>query len=172
MYCPKCSQQQASEQRFCSRCGFPLTGVAALLASDGVLPDLEQERRRRRSPRFDGVRQGVILFMLAVVLLPLVDVIGAPYHEALVFMLMLAGAMRVGYALVFQEGAASQRAKESELSGASAAVTGLSGGRRAAALPAASSIPAAELVNRRKETAEMSEPPSVTENTTRLFDEK
>jgi len=39
MFCPKCSQSQASEDmRYCSRCGFPLCGVAELVANDGTLP--------------------------------------------------------------------------------------------------------------------------------------
>jgi uncharacterized membrane protein YvbJ len=37
MYCPKCSQQQISdEMRFCSRCGFPLGAVKELIANDGA----------------------------------------------------------------------------------------------------------------------------------------
>src|SRR5829696_121887 len=37
MFCPKCSQEQASDEiRYCSRCGFQLNVVKALLISDGV----------------------------------------------------------------------------------------------------------------------------------------
>ncbi len=39
MYCPRCSQQQISEEtKFCSRCGLPLALVAEVLAHDGFLP--------------------------------------------------------------------------------------------------------------------------------------
>ena len=36
MFCPKCSRQQISDNvRFCSRCGFQLTVVKAILVADG-----------------------------------------------------------------------------------------------------------------------------------------
>lgn len=41
MYCPRCSQQQISEEtKFCSRCGLPLGIIAEALAHDGFLPQL------------------------------------------------------------------------------------------------------------------------------------
>jgi len=43
MYCPKCSQQQVSEEtKFCSRCGFPLGLVSEILAHGGFLPQLAE----------------------------------------------------------------------------------------------------------------------------------
>jgi ribosomal protein L37E len=39
MYCPKCSQQQVSEEvRFCSRCGFSLSAVRELIAGSESAP--------------------------------------------------------------------------------------------------------------------------------------
>jgi hypothetical protein len=171
MYCPKCSQQQASEQqRFCSRCGFPLNGVADLLASGGVLPISTE--KRNRSPRFEGISQGVILMMLAIVLLPLVGIIPAPYHEALVFMLLLAGIMRTGYALVFQEGKAKRHSLESGAKNFQSAPAELAESNSGAALPPAHSIPASDYISPRKDKAETAEPLSVTENTTKLLNEQ
>src|SRR5215213_2545437 len=41
MHCPRCGQQQASEEtKFCSRCGFPLGLVSEILAHGGFLPQL------------------------------------------------------------------------------------------------------------------------------------
>jgi hypothetical protein len=172
MYCPKCSQQQVSEQqRFCSRCGFPLSGVADLVAADGVLPAPEK-KARRRSPRYEGVRQGVILLMLAVVLLPLVEVIGPPYHEALVFMFLLASFMRAGYALIFQEGAAKRSPDASESRSSQTATAELSGGEHGAALPPASGRPVADFNSRQGEMAGQARPSSVTDNTTKLLDDQ
>jgi predicted amidophosphoribosyltransferase len=43
MFCPKCNQQQASdEMRFCARCGFPLSAVADLIAHNGVPTKVEK----------------------------------------------------------------------------------------------------------------------------------
>ena len=43
MHCPRCGQQQISnETRFCSRCGFQLGVVSELLLHDGYLPQLAQ----------------------------------------------------------------------------------------------------------------------------------
>ena len=171
MFCPKCSQQQAAEQqRFCSRCGFALGGVADLMAADGARPASEKgESERTRSPRFEGIRQGVILLMLAVVLLPLVDIIPGPYHEALVFMLLLAGIMRAGYAVIFQAGAGSSL-PVSEPIGSDTAIES-SETESARALPPVQSMPAADYVSPRKKAAEAAEPLSVTENTTRQLNE-
>ena len=41
MYCPRCGQQQVSEEtKFCSRCGFQMGLIPHLLAHNGVLPQL------------------------------------------------------------------------------------------------------------------------------------
>jgi hypothetical protein len=166
MFCPKCSQQQVSDrQRFCSRCGFPLSVVAELIAANGASP-VSEKSARRRSPRFDGVRQGVILMMLAIVLLPLVDVL--PYHEAWVFMFLMAGLMRVCYAVIFQE---SARKQSSTISDFQSETAKLNGAQSAAPLPSANSIHVADFINPQRETEEMVKPSSVTESTTRLLDD-
>jgi uncharacterized membrane protein YvbJ len=37
MFCPKCGQQQLSEEtKFCSRCGFLLTAVWDLVSNNGL----------------------------------------------------------------------------------------------------------------------------------------
>jgi len=41
MHCPRCGQQQVSnETKFCNRCGLPLHIVAEVLSNDGTLPQL------------------------------------------------------------------------------------------------------------------------------------
>lgn len=43
MHCPRCGQQQVSDQtKFCSRCGFQLGLVAELLMNGGFLPQLAE----------------------------------------------------------------------------------------------------------------------------------
>jgi len=170
MYCPQCSQQQISNDlRFCSRCGFPLDGVAKLVAAGGTLPALEEEADRSvRSPRRRGVQQGIILMFVSVLLLPLVDLIGRPYHEVLILMFLLGGILRALYALAFQEGALYKSRKQKESVAPSQVGANMSG----YALPP-SQVATLNFNEQRVETAEMVKlPDTVTENTTKLLDEQ
>jgi hypothetical protein len=173
MYCPKCSQQQISEkQRFCSRCGFALSAVAELLATGGVPPINQKESPRRNSPRYAGVRQGVILLMLSIILVPLVDVIGPPYHEALIFMFLIAGFARIVYALIFQEGAAKQHSVSLELRGSQMANSKLSDVKDIPTLQSANSISATDFIDLHRETSIIAPTSGVTDNTTQLLDDQ
>ncbi len=62
MHCPRCGQQQISNQtRFCSRCGFQLGVVAELLLHDGYLPQLAQlEKHSWKKTLF--TKKGGVLF--------------------------------------------------------------------------------------------------------------
>ncbi len=49
MYCPQCSQPQLSEEmRFCSRCGFSLSGVKELVAAGGETTSPAPKKRKKR----------------------------------------------------------------------------------------------------------------------------
>lgn len=59
MHCPRCGQQQVSnETKFCSRCGFQLVIVAELLLNGGVLPQLVALQAKRT---FFNKKNGVML---------------------------------------------------------------------------------------------------------------
>jgi hypothetical protein len=181
MYCPNCSQQQvADDVRFCSRCGFPLGGVAELLANGGVLPASETGGGgvRRRSQRREGVRQGALMILVGMVLVPLVAVFSTlllDRPELLVppvaIICFLGGLMRILYALIFQEG--QPKGKETEVSSyvAPPVPARLSAPARGSALPPPQSVPAAGWRGR-MDTSELMPPPSVTENTTRLLNDE
>lgn len=66
MFCPRCSQEQISEQtKFCSRCGFPLVLVAEVLAHDGFLPQLaEANANKSYWTRKNGLLFAFFWFML------------------------------------------------------------------------------------------------------------
>lgn len=172
MFCPKCGQPQPSEDvRFCSRCGLPTDGVKQLLAADGVPPTVEKDPERpRRSPRREGVRQGVLLMCVFLLLLPFTESASGHRWEILPQIFMMAGFVRVLYAVFFQDGAPrkGKRLRGSKRDAASAA-TGEIGARREAALPPSQSIPVSAW-GQRADTAEIVPPPSVTENTTKLLD--
>src|SRR6187402_1646964 len=60
MHCPRCGQQQISDQtKFCSRCGFQLGIVSELLENGGFLPQLA-ELNKSKTPFFS--RKNGVLF--------------------------------------------------------------------------------------------------------------
>ena len=95
MYCPKCSQTQASEEmRYCSGCGFPLLGVAELVASDGTAvvtsPDESGLTRRKIIVRGWAATAG-----LNLVFAPFV-VVGVQSVEAVVIYLFFSLVLLLG----------------------------------------------------------------------------
>src|SRR6185295_8935378 len=70
MYCPKCGQQQISdEMRFCSRCGLALSGLAEWLAGGLLVRPTEESHvpsRRRKT-----IRRAVKLMFFSAVIFPL-----------------------------------------------------------------------------------------------------
>lgn len=119
MYCPKCSQPlSADEVRFCSRCGLPLTGLTHMLA------DGETKTKCEATPRQKGIRQGVVLISLSVILIPAYILLAAlfpandrlvesavsdtPFEkisQALLLTLFLLGLARLLHARLFQSAA-------------------------------------------------------------------
>lgn len=95
MYCPKCSQTQASEEmRYCWRCGFPLYGVAELVASDGTAvvksPDESGLTRRKII-----VRGWAATVALNLILAPFI-VVGVQSVEAVVIYLFFSLVLLLG----------------------------------------------------------------------------
>ncbi len=66
MFCPKCGEQQINEDtNFCPKCGFKTEGVKIVLAKDGnieIEPTLSQKQK--------GIRRGVKLILLSIILFP------------------------------------------------------------------------------------------------------
>ena len=174
MHCPQCGQQQISgEVRYCKSCGFPLDGVRELLASGGISSTIEKESQKpSQSPRRQGVRQGVILLFITVVLMPLTMIIGN-HAKFIIPMFLMAGLMRILYAVIFQEGA--PRKKRQQLNTlrdvAPSTIDRLGTATRGTALPTAQSVPVTAFDARRVDTREMVNPPSVTDHTTKLLNE-
>jgi hypothetical protein len=181
MYCPHCGQQQVtSEVRFCSRCGFPLKVISEVLATGGALP-LRRDAVQpgdKISPRQRGIRQGVMLMMSAMLLVPLVIFVGVMLLEAPVELIPLTailcvvgGLMRLLYALFFESNAplsAIHNYLEPYVP-----PTVPSQVRRpeheAQRLPPPQSVPVSTYVPPRMNTAEIATPPSITDHTTRLL---
>jgi hypothetical protein len=176
MYCPQCGQQQISgDTRFCSRCGFPLGGVLALLASGGVPAVSEAPSSRKPlSPRRKGYRQGAIMMIISMLVTPLLAILAeAGLPELLVpltaVLFFWGGIIRMIYARIFEE--ATPQAAPNTLPSYVPPVGGpmqFGVGARDA-LPPQRSTPVTGW--RQPDTAEIVPPASVTENTTRLLDD-
>lgn len=177
MFCPRCGQQQATDAlRFCSRCGFPLEGVLHLLAHGGMLPQyLPPPGEQKISPRRRGVKQGALLMLIGAVLVPLMGVFTAfaPGRLDVMFEFFLAltaiicfvgGPLRMLFAAIFEEGAPSRPFTAPQTYSAPIAPAA-----RVSALPPQSVNPANQRVPR-PQTAEIYQPSSVTDHTTRLLE--
>jgi len=179
MFCPRCGQQQATDSmRFCSRCGFLLEGAALLLAHGGMIPQFQPiEGEQKASPRRKGVKQGVLLLLIGAILVPILGVFTsfAPGRLSNMFEFFLiisailcfpGGALRMLYAALFEEGAQS-RSFAPPVSYAPPVITAPSS-PRLSALPPPAVNPTVGW-RARPQTAEIIQPPSVTDNTTRLL---
>lgn len=173
MYCPNCSQQQISDElRFCSRCGFPLSTVRELIATGGVLqPEMHGSEL---SPAFIGVRKGVKVILAGILMAVIAAFMTALNEDFAPLMLvpllsLLIGFGRVLYG-VFREDRAPRRTPDTVQPQISRTVQPISAAR-SPELPTARFVPPAGITEQRR-TAEMVQPPSVSESTTRLLDEE
>lgn len=184
MYCPRCSQQQASEEvRFCSRCGFQLGVVKELLAQTEA-PAVEslQPAPARGLRKRDVTVGALLMFVVAMIVVLLPDTTPPPVRNwqltltvALFIVLTLfvnfvGPLLRAANRLFGEDEASPKRGQLSQpqpdLS------TKVSAGRERAALPPTRSVPAASFNSPRVNTAEMVQPPSITEQTTNLLNNK
>lgn len=172
MHCPKCGQQQVSDEiRYCSRCGFFLTGVAEIVSNDGILPG-HTLSKNVKTPLKQGVKQGAFIFILGLVFVPIwvlfLVASNGPPELAVAAVIFFLGAtlLRIAYALMFES---------TEPIGVSAVPERpiLHGSNDHSALPPQTSVPAAvyapPAVGMWKDTNEFVKQPSVTDTTTKLL---
>jgi hypothetical protein len=80
MHCPRCGQQQISEQtKFCSKCGFPLGVVAEVMQYGGTLPQLEQlsQGKKKWLTKRNGMGFSLIWFLFFLLIMcPFWGIIG------------------------------------------------------------------------------------------------
>ena len=171
MFCPKCGQQSSDEVRFCPRCGFQLAKLAAYLAANEHAPDAAPAPRAPLlTARRRGMRRGAKLMFICAVLLPAAALLAfeddAPGPLLLVCTTFLAGLAWMVYSWLFNDNTvpvetrASRKARRKEMAAA--------GDRPALGAP--QFTPAPLFTQQRANTAELYQPPSVTENTTKLLD--
>jgi predicted membrane channel-forming protein YqfA (hemolysin III family) len=177
MFCPRCGQEQIStETRFCSRCGFLMTGVGALIANDGNPGAIAPFNPSKiDSPRRRGVKQGMFIFMLSFLVVPIISILtimaGAePFAVVIsVILLTVGGLLRMIYAWMFES---AEPAAPNEQSSQQNASNILTGSRNQNALPPQQSIPTSSYMPPRaanwRDTNDL-EPSSVTDATTKLL---
>lgn len=177
MFCPKCSQQQADGTRFCSRCGFLLTGVNELLVSGGQLPVMSvapASGPRIPSPRRKGVRQGGGIMLIGAFSVPLLALLQELVHidgefPIIGVIITLLGLLRILYAVFFQDGAPPM---QTAMPVYAPPVAQFGGAQQQSALPPSQGTPAYTYRPPQIHTAEMQPPGSVTDHTTRLLEKQ
>lgn len=167
MFCPKCGQQSSDEVRFCPRCGLALAGLAAhvagneyALARPETPPSAELTAKRR------GTRRGAKLMFFSVILFPiffgLCFLVDGPVPLFVPFTVFLTGLVMLVYARLFGDELLPVRG--------AAASRDLGPGADRPALGAPQFTPTPFFNQQSANTAEIYQPPSVTENTTKLLD--
>ena len=177
MYCPRCGQQQLSDQtKFCSRCGFQMGLVFELLTHGGFLPQLAELYQGKKSlfTRKNGVIFGILWFIFFVMMVPAFfaianadDAAGASAVFGIFSTLMI---LIVSLAFL-KKSSKTMALPAAEMHTQPAGLYGTT--PHAAALPPPQSQPASSYVppagGWKADTSDLGVPNSVTESTTRLL---
>ncbi|MEP6788076.1 MAG: zinc ribbon domain-containing protein [Acidobacteriota bacterium] len=179
MFCPKCGQERVSiDTSFCSRCGFLLTGAADLLQTGGLIPQLPARTGFKvESSRNRGLKQGLFIFLLTFLVVPLVAIItvalrlepwGIPIAAITLF---IGGLLRMAYAVMFESPVpAGQTLGGADFTGSQSQ---LNRPPSALGLPSQQSYPVSSYVSPAtgnwRDTNDL-QPTSVTEGTTKLLE--
>lgn len=186
LFCPQCGQQQLSDAvQFCSRCGLSLVGARDLIAR-GNLAGVQTTGEL--SARQKGIRQGVMMMASVALIAPvtvflLVGMLGFPRQliPLAAILTVIGGFLRMLYALFFENDASPRRTHYPVNASAQFPLNTYaqpntlphtqSNYRPALPLgnvPNATPLPVGSW--KRPDTGELTTPPSVTENTTRLLE--
>ncbi|HEY0729986.1 MAG TPA: hypothetical protein VGD38_18010 [Pyrinomonadaceae bacterium] len=157
--------------KFCSRCGLALSGLAEWLAGGRVVPAKRPEDSEALSPRRKGIRRAAKLMFFSGVLFPIFLVISLAFDEGgpmvIPFIVFFIALVMMLYARLFSDNTVPITNQTSLPN--QAAQTSALGSPARGSLPAAGDMPMPP-IGRQVRTNELAQPPSVTENTTRLLD--
>ena len=169
MFCPKCGQQQVSDNtRFCSQCGISINGLAEWIASGGS-PALREENAPMvlTTPRHRGVRRGakVVFFSLATtpVFFFFSLLVGAPIPMLIPLTFFLIGISVMLYSRIFNEATPYIGGQQDE-------AFGLRTMFNRSSLSAAPNNIINSGNERQAVTSDLIQPPSVTDHTTKLLE--
>lgn len=180
MFCPRCGQEQVNnETRFCSRCGFLMTGVTELIENQGIIPEKYVKlKSASNSPKKRGIKQGAMLFFSGVLIVPLlaIIVVGILNFEGYIvaiaaLLTFLGGILRIIFALLFESGNPNDKTLEENVLETSQKF--LNKQKNQNALPPTQSVPTSAYVPPNagswRDTNDL-QPSSVTEHTTKLLE--
>jgi len=183
MFCPQCGQRQISnDARFCSSCGFAMNVVAELLAHGGQLPwRPPAPGSGHLSPRQKGIRQGAMLMLSTLLIVPLLAILGVAmlgFPGEIVALAavgcFMGGFLRILYAFFLESKVPADAAAAQQVYMPPSAVPNYLGTpQQISALPPPQSAPV-PIYHRpqRFDTGEIAPPSSITENTTRLLEKQ
>jgi hypothetical protein len=167
MFCPKCGQQSSDEVRFCPRCGLSLAGLPAYVAgNDFTTVRPEAARPAELTAKRLATRRAAKLMFFSVVLFPIFFgfcfMVNGPVPLFVPLTVFLTGLVMLVYARLFGDDLLPV--------GRPAARRDLNAGAERPALSAPPFVPASLFNQQRQNTAEIVQPSSITENTTKLLD--
>lgn len=174
MFCPKCSQQQISDNvRFCSRCGFQLNVFKTFVADDEVSRlNLSEPVAHNRSRRKKDMMTGALLmgiFALHTAWTTEDLSLEGKFTGVIIKCFLLCVLINLLPLLcdLLYAGAAQRNSSSNGIF--SGFVTKFKTENQNSVLPPAYARPAADYFTGRITTAELVPPPSVTEDTTNLL---
>ena len=182
MFCPHCGQRQVShEVRFCAACGFQMNMVSQLLATGGAKLQFGATGPRKLSPRQKGIRQGAMLMLSTMLVVPLVAIIGVALFDLpgeiagiAAVTCFVGGLLRIIYALLLEdrEPAPDPASQLTPYAPPAAPLFMNQPAARASSLPPPQHQGIPTAYRPPADTGELRRPPSVTENTTRLLQDR
>ena len=179
MHCPRCGQQQVSDEtKFCSRCGMPLGLVSEIITHGGFLPQLaDLHKDKKWLTRSFGLKISLIWFLLITfILVPLAAITNAPggLVAGLSVIGFCGGLLLSALSFLFLQDEKKSFQGQNEFSNDNYAPQFLSGSTNQTALPPQTSQPVSGYVApaagswKAPDTGELL-PHSVTEGTTKLL---
>ena len=176
MHCPRCGQQQVSEEtKFCSRCGFQLSLVGELLHHGGTLPQLASiEQKRTFLNKKNGVGFSFIWLIFFLFLTAIWGILDVEELAGICAVTGIFGFVAIVIGSLIMLPSSRNTFYRSDLANAQATPTPLRSAPTAHGLPAPTQQPADVYAApqgswRSPETGELIQRGSVTDNTTKLL---
>ncbi len=175
MFCPRCGQEQASDNlRFCSRCGLPLGIIGEVIVNGGTLPQLlELEKKPFFSRRNGSIFSLFWLIFFLLIMTPFWGIVGVDELAGLSAIIgIFGGFMILLFSLLVLKSPNKNYRSLSSQGNYSPAF--MHGNQQQGALPPQQTQPAQEYVSpanswRAPDTGDLASPGSVTEGTTKLL---